>query len=245
MMKTESSAYWKRFYVKTKKKIFFVMAARNEEKRVSHTIRKLQMAGYKNIVVVDDGSKDKTSQKAKATGVAVLRHIINRGQGASLQTGMSYALKNGADIIVHFDSDGQHRVEDLPAMLKPVLNGKVQVTLGSRFLDKKSAEDIPAWRKFTLKIGVFITRIFYGMPLTDAHNGFRVLSRKAAQKIVITSDKMEHASEIVDIINRKHISYKEVPVVILYDEETLQHGDGSFMQGAQVGFKMLWRRLVN
>ncbi|MFH1211488.1 MAG: glycosyltransferase family 2 protein [Candidatus Woesearchaeota archaeon] len=243
--KMDSAEYLKRFFVKTDKRIFFVMAAWNEEKRIAIVLRRLKLAGYENIVVVDDCSKDRTSEIALREGVAVLRHPINRGQGAALQTGMAYALKHGADIIVHFDSDGQHRIEDLPAMLRPVLEGKVQVALGSRFLDKKNAEHIPAFRRLTLKIGVLIIRIFYGLPLSDAHNGFRVMTREAAKKIRITSDRMEHASEIVDLIKRNRISYTEVPVVILYDEYTLSHGQGSFMQGVRVGFKMLWRKFVS
>jgi glycosyltransferase involved in cell wall biosynthesis len=208
-------------------------------------IKKLKSAGYNHIVVVDDCSKDKTFQSASKAGAVVLRHAINRGQGAALQTGMTYALREGADIIIHFDSDGQHRIEDLPAMLKPVLDGKVQVTLGSRFLKKESIEAVPPIRRLILRISILVIRYFYGMKMTDAHNGFRVMTRKAAQKIKITSDRMDHASEVIDLIKKNHISYREVPVVIIYDEHTLQHGHGSFMQGVEVGFRMLWRRLVN
>ena len=164
------------------KKIFFVIPAYNEGKSIRGVVEELKKAGYRNIVVIDDGSADNTSNEAQKAGVAVIKHIINRGQGASLKTGMDYALMNGADVIVTFDSDGQHRVEDLPAMLKPVLNGDVDVTLGSRFIKETK---LPFGRKLILKIAVLVQYLFYGVKLTDAHNGFRVLSRKAAQKIDI------------------------------------------------------------
>jgi polyprenyl-phospho-N-acetylgalactosaminyl synthase len=223
------------------KKIFFVIPAYNEEKSISRVVKELKNAGYSNIVVIDDGSRDKTHYIALKSGAHVLRHVINRGQGAGLKTGIDYALLQGADIIVTFDSDGQHRVEDLPAMLRPVIDGEVDVTLGSRFLKKTK---LPTARKLLLKGAVFVQWLFYGVKLSDAHNGFRVLSRKAAQKIYITSDRMEHASEIVEEIVKKKLKYREIPVVIKYTDYSQGKGHGSFLGAVRVLFKMIFKKLL-
>ena len=194
-----------------------------------------------NIVVVDDGSKDNTYSEIKKQKVHALRHIINRGQGASLQTGIDYALKQGADIIITFDADGQHRVEDIPEMIKPIINNECDATLGSRFLRKTK---MPFFRKLTLKIAVLMIFITFGIRMTDAHNGFRAFSRDAAQKIKITSDRMEHASQIIEEIHKKRIKYKEIPVIIRYTEETLKHGHGSFIQGIRVLARTFIRKIL-
>jgi len=225
-----------------KKKIFFIIPGYNEEKSIGKVIKELKKAGYNNIVAIDDGSKDNTYQEAKKQNIFVLQHAINRGQGAALRTGTEFALKKGAEIIVHFDSDGQHRVEDLPQMLKPVLKGEVDVALGSRFLKKTK---MPFSRRVLLKGSVWIQWLFYGVKLSDAHNGFRVMSRKAAQKIKIDSDRMEHASEIVEEIVKKKIKYKEVPVIIRYTGYSMKKGEGSFWGAVRILFKMIIKKIMH
>ncbi|HYD03675.1 MAG TPA: glycosyltransferase family 2 protein [Alphaproteobacteria bacterium] len=222
--------------------VFIVIAAYNEGRAISKVIKSLQNSGYHNIVVVDDGSKDNTSQVALDSGAVVLKHVVNRGQGAALKTGMEYALRNGADIIVHFDADGQHRVEDLKAMISPVASGKYDITVGSRFLTKAK---IPFMRKLTLKTAVLVVWLFYGVKMTDAHNGFRAMNRKAAQKINITSDRMEHASQIVEEMYKKNLRYKEVPVIILYTDYSLNHGHGGIKQALKVFMNMIRRKIFN
>jgi glycosyltransferase involved in cell wall biosynthesis len=196
--------------------------------------------------VVDDGSKDKTYEKAGKQNVYVLKHIINRGQGASLQTGIDFALKKNADIIVTFDADGQHIAGEIKKLIMPIKKGEVEVTLGSRFLkdkNKKSRETkIPFIRKLFLKTGTFVNFIFYGVKLSDAHNGFRALSGKAAGKIQINCDGMEHASEIVEEIMKKNIPYKEVPVSIKYTNYSLNKGQRS-LNAFRIFFKLLFRKL--
>lgn len=226
----------------TDKKIFFVIPAFNEGKSIGRVVDELKKASYNNIIVIDDSSKDNTYSEAKKRKVIVLKHIINRGQGASLRTGIDYALKNGAEIIVTFDSDGQHRIEDLEAMLGPVVKGEVDVTLGSRFLKKTN---MPLSRRILLKGSVLVQWIFYGVKLSDAHNGYRVLSRRAAEQIHIDSDRMEHASEIVEEIMKKKIKYKEVPVVIRYSGYSMKKGEASFFGAVKILFKMVIRRITH
>lgn len=217
---------------------WIVIAAYNEEHAIGSVLSDLKKAGYTDIVVVDDGSKDKTAVIAKKDTPHVVMHEKNQGQGAALRTGIRYAVKHGADIIITFDADGQHRVEDISKMVEPIEKGECDVTLGSRFLKKGS--NVPFMRRVVLKVGAFIVWLFYGIWLTDAHNGFRALSRTAAEKIKITCDRMEHASEIVYEIKKNKLRWKEVPVVIKYTEYSKAHGQSSFN-----AFRILWRMIVH
>ena len=222
-------------------KTFFVIPAFNEEKRLGKVISGLKKAGYYNLVVIDDCSRDNTAKIAERSGAIVLKHIINRGQGAALRTGIEYALSKGADFIVTFDADGQHRIEDIPAMLSPVVKGSADISVGSRFL---SGQKLPLVRKMLLKGSVYVIWLFYGVKMTDAHNGFRVFSRKAAELIEIKSDRMAHASEIIEEIYKKGLRVKEVPVVINYSEDVLKKGHGGVFQAFKVLARMTYQKFI-
>ncbi len=191
--------------------IFAILPAYQEAVVVGRVVAALRPF-VSRIVVVDDGSSDDTGTIARRQGAIVLRHAFNSGQGAALRTGIAYALAAGADVLVTCDADDQHDATDLPALLKPVLSGQVDVALGSRFLARSS--HVPASRRWLLRLAVLFTRIHTGLPLTDAHNGLRALSRQAAEKIRITQDRMAHASEIVSEVKRCGLRYCEVPVTV-------------------------------
>jgi len=218
---------------------WIAIAAYNEEKCISGVIKNLFSRSYRNIVAVDDGSSDHTAVSAKKAGAHVIKHYTNQGQGAALRTGINYALKQGADYIITFDADGQHSVEDIPALLAPVTSGKYDVALGSRFL-KGSNTKMPFSKRIILKGGAFLMFMFYNVKVTDSHNGFRALSRRAAQKINITCNRMEHASEIIDEIGRHKLKYKEVPVTIKYTEYSKRKGQSCFN-----AFRILYKMIVN
>ena len=201
-------------------KVFIVVPAYNEEKTISSVISGLKAEGYRNIVVIDDGSKDRTRELAKRARVTVLSHKVNRGQGAALRTGIDYALKQKANMVVTFDSDGQHNPKDVGALLSALDKG-VDVALGSRFLKRHK---VPVVRKIFLKGGALSFRVFYKVKLTDSHNGLRALTRDAAKKIEIKNDDMAHASEIIDSISKNKLRYKEVPVDIVYTDYSRRKG---------------------
>lgn len=204
-----------------------VIAAFNEEKVIGAVVKDLHKHGLKNVIVVDDGSKDRTADVAQEAGATVVRHVINRGQGAALKTGIEGALDKGADAIVTFDADGQMRAEDIAPMAAPVLAGSVEVVLGSRFL--KTGSNVPVMRKVALKLGALLFRVLYGVKVTDSHCGFRVFSRHAAEVIQITADRMEHASEIIDQIGKHKLRFQEYPVIIRYTEYSKAHSaQGAF-----------------
>ncbi|HDP73773.1 MAG TPA: glycosyltransferase family 2 protein [Candidatus Woesearchaeota archaeon] len=204
--------------------IFIVVAAYNEEKRILKAISGLQNFGYRNVIVVNDGSRDRTRELALSSGAVVLSHPVNLGQGAALRTGIHYALKAGADIIVTFDGDGQHQASEISRLVTPIIDRKADAVLGSRFIKKGSAVNIPSSRKFFLKAGVIFTRLVSRIRVTDTHNGFRALSRRAASRIDIKMNDMTHASEILDEIHKKKIKFVEVPVTITYSEESVMKG---------------------
>jgi polyprenyl-phospho-N-acetylgalactosaminyl synthase len=206
------------------KNIFVIIPAYNEEKKISQVIKSVkEKLPEVSICVVDDNSTDNTFNKALSQNIFALKHIVNRGQGAALQTGNDFALSKGAEVIVHFDGDGQHRVEDIERLIRPIIEKDFQVVLGSRFLGDIS--NIPFTKKFfILKPALIVNYFFTGVKLTDAHNGLRALSREAAKKINITQDRMAHNTEIIAEIKRNKLKYKEVSVEIIYNE----YGQGFF-----------------
>lgn len=206
--------------------LWVVIAAYNEEPRLAATLAGLRAHGYQNVVVVDDGSRDCTAEVALTSGVWVLRHVVNLGQGAALQTGISFALGREAATIVTFDADGQHNPDEIPVVAAPVRGGTADVALGSRFLGR--AENIPLARKLVLKGGVVFTRLFSGIRVSDTHNGFRAFSRAAALQLKITQNRMAHASEILDQVQTLGLRFVEVPVTIRYSAETMAKGQSSW-----------------
>lgn len=205
-------------------RIFIVIPAFNEAPSVSDVVRSVR-AQFEHVVVVDDGSSDGTGEKAREAGAALVTHLINRGQGAALKTGIDYAVQCGADVVVTFDADGQHHSDDIDALVAPIVEGAYDVVLGSRFLRRDNS--VPLIRKLVLKLAVLFTWLLSGIKLTDAHNGLRAFSRSAAAQIRIVQDRMAHASEIVDEIGRHRLRYKEVPVRVFYTEYSLRKGQPS------------------
>jgi glycosyltransferase involved in cell wall biosynthesis len=203
-------------------RIFVVVAAYNEERKIGDVIDDLHAHGYTDVIVVDDASPDRTSEVARSRSAQVVRHTRNTGQGGALRTGIRTALARGAEIIITFDGDGQHRAADIAGVVAPVLQGRADVALGSRFLGEAPGIQKRKW--LTLKGSILVERLLLGLKLSDVHNGFRALSRKAAETIEITCDGMAHASEIVAEIHDHRLRYVEVPVTILYDEYTKQKG---------------------
>ena len=178
---------------------------------------------FPHIVVVDDGSGDDTAIIACNAGATVVRHPVNLGQGAALQTGIDFALVSGAQIIVTFDADGQHRIEDALTLARAIDNDEADIVCGSRFLGVDSVT-MPRAKRLTLRCAATFTRLSTGIPVTDAHNGLRALSRSAAKKIRITQNRMAHASEIIAQIKINHLRYKEYPVQIIYSEYSIAKG---------------------
>lgn len=199
-----------------------MIAAFNEGVMIADVIKNA-VPTFPNIVVVDDGSRDGTAEVACAAGATVIRHPVNLGQGAAIQTGIDFALAEGAAIIVTFDADGQHRVEDALLLAGAVEANEADIVCGSRFLGLESAT-MPPVRRMTLRLAALFTRMSSGVPVTDAHNGLRAMSRQAATRIRITQNRMAHASEIISQVRTQQLRYKEYPVQIIYTAYSIAKG---------------------
>jgi glycosyltransferase involved in cell wall biosynthesis len=205
-------------------RIIVAIPALNEERSIGGVVRDLRQQGYA-CVVVDDGSRDGTGAAARQAGATVLRHPFPLGQGAALQTGIHWALADGADVIVTFDADGQHRSTDIALLLEALTQHEADYALGSRFLG--AVVNAPARRRLLLNAATRFTRISTGMPVTDTHNGLRAMTRRGAGAIQLRQNKMAHASEILHQISRSRLPWVEVPVTIVYTPETLAKGQQS------------------
>lgn len=180
------------------------------------------------IVVVDDGSTEEIQEEISDLNVHYIRHFINLGQGASLQTGMDYAMLNGAEYVAHFDADGQHRKEDLKKMLTSIKEENIDIVLGSRFLTMEDSVQIPKSRKRLLQVARIVNACFSGLWLTDAHNGLRVLNRKALTEIRFKENRMAHATEILQQIKAKKLRWQEISVRINYTDYSQEKGQSNW-----------------
>lgn len=192
---------------------------------------------YRRVVVVDDCSRDETGVTALRAGAVVLRHSVNLGQGAALETGIRYVLSQGAEYIVTFDADGQHRVDDIAVLLDRQRETGADVVVGSRFLGV--ARGMPPLRRAVLKLAVLFVRLTSGVTMSDAHNGFRLFTRRAAERIRIRQNRMAHASEIVEQIGSLGLSMSEAPVTIVYTEYSLRKG-----QRLSNAFNIVWDMIL-
>lgn len=220
--------------------IFVIIPCFNEASVILETVTGVLEKGYR-VVVVDDASTDDTKQRLKGLPVHYLRHRINLGQGAALQTGMDHALKNGASFLITFDADGQHMPADIAGMVETLEMSKLDIVFGSRFL-KGSGSTVPQGRKWLLKLARYVNYFFSGILLSDAHNGFRCLNRKAAEKIRLRENRMAHASEILIQVARLKLSYAEYPVKVHYTAYSIGKGQGN-RHGLRILFELILYKL--
>jgi glycosyltransferase involved in cell wall biosynthesis len=213
-----------------------VIAAYNEGKVIRGVVAEVVRDGW-SVVVIDDGSRDTTIAEARAGGAIVVRHPVNLGQGAALQTGIDYAIRRGAQAIVTFDADGQHNAGDIPALVAALADA--DVALGSRFLGKQ-IEGASTGRKALLRTATLVSNGLSGMKLTDAHCGFRALRASAAPRLRILQDRMAHASELLRKIRTSGVRVVEVPVTVRYTEHSMSKGQGG-AQAVRILFDYFFR----
>ena len=178
---------------------------------------------FPHIVVVDDGSRDDSAAQAEAAGAVVVRHPINLGQGAALQTGITYVLeRTDARYLVTFDADGQHSPTDAAAMVERAEAEDLAIVLGSRFLDGKT--DVGWLKRLVLRTVAVVSSRTSGMHLTDAHNGLRLIRRDAAQHLDLTQNRMAHASQIIRQLGATGLPWREQGVHIVYTDYSRAKG---------------------
>ncbi len=215
--------------------VWVVIAAFNEARVIREVVAGVLAGGW-SVVVVDDGSADTTSDEARAAGAHVVRHGINLGQGAALQTGIDYALRRGATAIVTFDADGQMCAEDIPALVAALEHA--DVALGSRALGR--VEGASGARKALLRTATAVSNGLSGIKLTDAHCGLRAFRAEVAPKLRITQDRMAHASELLRKIGTSGLRVVEVPVTIRYTQHSIAKGQHG-LQAVRILFDYFFR----
>ena len=212
----------------------------NEAKVVGSVIKSV-LKDFKYVVCVNDGSKDQSSLEILKTDAYLVEHPINMGQGAALQTGIEFARQLPVDYFVTFDADGQHRIQDVKAMLTEIKKTKHDIILGSRFLG--TTVGMKQSKRVILKMAIKFSNMTSGVKLTDTHNGLRVFNRHVAETMQITMPDMTHASEILDIINTRHYTYSEIPVTIEYSDYSRAKGQ-SLINAVNIAFDTLLRKIT-
>ncbi len=239
---------WNAINNSSKKKIFweevFIIPVYNEWTVVSKVIKEIFDNNYKNIILINDWSDDNTIDKLKKywNNLILLNHDINRGQWAAIETWFEYVRRySEANYVITFDSDGQHSIEDVKKFKKIIKENKnVDVFLWSRFL-RESRSNISFHKIIILRLWILFTFFLSKIHLTDTHNWFRVIKAKTLNKIKITIDWMWHASEIIDIIAKENIMYKEVPVHIKYTEYSIKKWQ-KWINAINIALRMIWNK---
>jgi glycosyltransferase involved in cell wall biosynthesis len=203
--------------------VWIVIPAFNEAAVIGAVIADVRSA-FDHVVCVDDGSTDGTGEIATRAGAHLVRHPINLGQGAAIQTGVEYARNQpGAQVFATFDADGQHRVKDLAAMVDRLGAGDVDVVIGTRFTRREGSRP-PFLKRIVLRTAARLSRRGRRLGLTDTNNGLRVFNKTVADGLDITMSGMSHANEFVTLIAENHWRVVEEPVEVLYTEYSKSKG---------------------
>ena len=201
-------------------KITIGIPAYNEEKQLPKILPKL-MEITDSIIVCDDGSTDRTSTIAKEFGAKVVKHEKNCGYGAAIKSIFKMASEINSDVLVTFDADGQHRIEDIDKVLQPIKDGESDIVIGSRFLNDNN--EVPRYRKFGIKIITQVTNASMKKNFTDSQSGFRAYKKQVLENIVLTEQGMGISTEILIKASEKNFRITEIPIKILYEGDTSTH----------------------
>ena len=217
-------------------KIVVGIPAFNEEKNIAKIIVKLQKVAD-SIIVCNDGSTDLTKEICEKMGVEVINHPKNLGYGAGIRSIFLKAADMDSDILVTFDADGQHRIEDIASVIEPITKNNADIVIGSRFLKDENSENVPKYRKIGIKAITSITDSVTNLKLTDSQSGFRAYTKKVLQEIIPSDKGMGVSTEILIKASQKKFKVQEVPIKILYEGETSTHHPVS--HGASVIFSTM------
>jgi glycosyltransferase involved in cell wall biosynthesis len=187
----------------------------NEEKNIASIILKLKKI-TNTIIVCNDGSSDLTNKIAEELGAIVINHSKNLGYGAAIRSIFLKAKEMNSDILVTFDADGQHRIEDIQQMIQPIIENKTDIVIGSRFLNKEK-DEVPTYRKVGIKIITKVTNVSIDQKITDSQSGFRAYSRQVLEKLSPSDVGMGISTEILIKSSKMGFKILEVPIKILYE----------------------------
>jgi glycosyltransferase involved in cell wall biosynthesis len=216
-----------------KKRLFIVIPAYNEGRTIGEVLDGLLKAGYKNIIIVDDGSRDKTSQICEKKKVTVLKHLVNLGKGAAVKTGCDFAVKQDAEVLVLFDADGQHEEKEIPMFLK-ALKSK-DIVFGYREFSKT----MPIVFRIGNKFINYATKFLYNMDLKDTQCGFRAMTAKTYKKVRWEANDYSMETEMIANAGKHNLKYSEIPVKTIYSD---RYKGTTIVDGIRIVINMLiWR----
>ena len=208
--------------------VFIIIPCYNEAPVIAEVIVELS-EHFKNILVVNDGSTDSTADELRNTDVIYIEHPFNLGQGAAIFTGFEYLKrKNTASACITFDADGQHSIDDAIIYAKEILNCKEEIIFGSRFLAQEM--EIPAVKRFVLKVVIRITNFLSGMSLTDSHIGLKAYKTSVLGKLSTDLYRSAFETELIFSVAKKNIAYKELPASVRYTKYSTEKGQ-SLLEG--------------
>ena len=202
-------------------KIIVGIPAFNEEENIAPIITKL-MNITNTVIVCNDGSSDLTSEIAEKMGAVVINHEKNLGYGGAIRSIFLKAKELEGDVLVTFDADGQHQIEDIEKVITPIINQEADIVIGSRFLDD-SEKEVPQYRKVGIKVITKITNASLKEKLTDSQSGFRGYSKKVVSELNPSELGMGISTEILIKASSKNFKIIEVPIKIIYSGDTSTH----------------------
>ena len=214
-----------------------IIPAYNEEQTLADVLIKAR-SFVDEIIVVNDGSCDRTEEIALNQGVRIVSHTINRGLGAALGTGFEAARRLDADLAITLDADGQHDASEIPKFIEAAKNG-ADVVIGSRMI---APEGMPWHRQVAQVVGNLVTFFLFGAWVTDSQSGYRAFNRFALSRIHIRTNKMEVSSELIAESKRHGLNLVEVPIKAIYTDYSLSKGQ-SFFVGIKTLVKLVVRRM--
>lgn len=220
--------------------IHVVLPAFNEATALPEVIRDIRFAGFENILIVDDGSKDMTSEVAKSMKVHSLKHPINMGAGAAVQTGLELAKSKNWKYVALMDADGQHQPEDILLLKQKMEETGCDIVVGSRFMAKEN--DMPRIRQFYNFLANRLTNLFAARNYSDSQSGLRLLNRQAIETIELEINGFGFCSEMLIKAERRGLSVEEIPTSVIYTAYSLRKGQ-DFQVGLSTAFHFLWNTL--
>jgi glycosyltransferase involved in cell wall biosynthesis len=220
--------------------VWIVVPAFNEASVIGDVITDVRSV-FDHVICVDDGSRDDTDEVALRAGAHVVRHPVNLGQGAAIQTGVEYARSRpGAAVFATFDADGQHQVKDVVRMIDRLSAEDVDLVIGTRFAEPGVVSHTPYLKRVVLRAAAWLSPRSRRLGLTDAHNGLRVFNKTVADALNVTMSGMSHASEFIALAYENRWRVAEEPVEILYTDYSKSKGQ-PLLNGVNIVFDGLLR----
>jgi glycosyltransferase involved in cell wall biosynthesis len=212
-------------------KIFVAIPCLNEERFIGDIVQRARKYVDK-VIVIDDGSADNTSVVARDAGAEVIKHQVSLGAGAATSSGFKAAKAQGADILVTIDGDGQHNPDEIPRLIQPIIEGKADFVIGSRFMGVSS--NMQRYRKFGIDVITGLFNMGAKTGITDSQSGFRAHSRKLLETVEINENGFAFSIEVLAKARKKGLAMVAVPISCIY------HNEGSSMNPLLHGLKVVW-----